>query len=93
VVTARNYATAVAALERQRFDVVVSDYDLGDSRSGLDVLGCVAARLPQARRVLHAARPPRAAITAGAVQLFVEKLAGTARAQGALKRLCPAVKT
>lgn len=46
------YSVAVAALEDHTYDVVISDYDLGLSRTGADLLETAEALQPEAKRVL-----------------------------------------
>ena len=55
-----SFQNAVALLEkRPLIDVVVSDYDLGNGRNGIDLLKQAKKIRPPARRVLFSGHPPR----------------------------------
>lgn len=66
---------ALVRLSRATFDVVVSDYRLGEG-DGLALLRVVAARWPQTARVLHTANSPATimeALAEGVVHAVAEK--------------------
>jgi CheY-like chemotaxis protein len=48
-----NVGQALRALERNEFDAVVTDYDLGEATTGLDLLERLAKEWPQIGRVLY----------------------------------------
>ena len=64
VVVTASYAAGLAALEAEAFDVVLSDYSLGDG-DGVALLTRAAARWPVSRRVLYSGNA-RALATAAA---------------------------
>ena len=50
--TCTSAAEAMRTLNEDHFELVVSDFDLGGSRDGLDILTSAEALLPQAQRIL-----------------------------------------
>lgn len=52
VVTAVDFESAMAVLEIERVDLVITDHSMPPGRNGLDLLGVVRERWPSARRVL-----------------------------------------
>jgi CheY-like chemotaxis protein len=73
VTTASSAAEAITLLEAQRFDGVLSDFAM-PGRDGLWLLGEVARRWPETRRVLQSADPPAAAQAAKAAGVVHEVL-------------------
>jgi CheY-like chemotaxis protein len=53
VVAAATAEQALEHLEKERFDAVLSDLQLGPGMNGLDLLELIAERSPQTRRVLY----------------------------------------
>lgn len=68
-------ATALDRLSRESFEVVISDFDLGES-DGLTLLRAVADKWPTMARILHTASPPddvARALVDGVVHAVAEK--------------------
>lgn len=61
VVKAVDATAALAELERQRFDVIVSDYAM-PGMNGVGLLEIVAEKYPRVRRVLCSSAPPETKI-------------------------------
>jgi CheY-like chemotaxis protein len=81
---ATNAGEALRELENGRFDVVVSDQDLGPGTSGLELLRQVATRWPECGRVLHASPPPDEAqlgLAPGELHAVAEKPVSLAEVQ------------
>ena len=78
VVTATSVSEALALLQQNDFDAVVTDYlftdaRFADGRSGGDLLDVVAARQPRVRRMIFSA----AVVPAGvAAHIVLDKMAG-----------------
>jgi DNA-binding NtrC family response regulator len=53
--TASDASTALALLDEEVFDVVLSDHDLGPGMTGAELLDDIAARFPTTRRYLMSA--------------------------------------
>ena len=75
VTCVQSAATALEHLGRESFDVVISDFELGES-DGLQLLRAVAKRWPGVARILHTGNPPAAAAKAladGVLHAMAEK--------------------
>ena len=75
ITKASSVPTALEWLGRASFDVVISDYDLGEA-NGLTLLETVATRWPAVARILHTAAAPdsaRAALARGVIHAVAEK--------------------
>jgi CheY-like chemotaxis protein len=85
VVLAANAGEALRALECIVFDAVVTDYDLGEATTGLDLLARVARERPEIGRVLYsgAGRTPENV----AVQVALNKPACAHELRRALARV------
>ena len=82
--TCRSAQEAIRAMNKEQFELVVSDFDLGGSHDGLDVLASAQELLPQAYRILISGKssfsdfPDRTAV-------FVEKPVTAASFSAALR--------
>lgn len=76
VLTCADGLDAIALLDAQQFDAVVSDWQLG-SIDGVDILEVARQRCPTARRILVTASPTepevREAIRNGVVEILLTK--------------------
>jgi len=91
VTSAASVSEALAALNKARFDLVVSDHDLGSGPNGVELLRQVASRWPECGRVLHAniVTPEiRAERELGVVQSVAEKPVSVAE----LKQILAAIR-
>lgn len=76
VLTAVNFDAAIAVLEAEHVDLVISDYRMPPGPTGLALLGAVRERWPEVRRVLTSGEPVvgvEEAIAAGWFEAFLAK--------------------
>jgi CheY-like chemotaxis protein len=76
VATAGSLPEALSQLAAQPFDAVVSDFQMGPTGDGLQLLEEVRRRFPAVRRVLHSATPPpeaAAAVASGVLHQVLQK--------------------
>ncbi len=76
VLTATGFGAAVAVLEAEHVDLVISDYRMPPGPTGLALLEAVRDRWPAVRRVLMSGEPVFGvdeAIAAGKFEEFLEK--------------------
>lgn len=65
VTQANSFADGLVALAQRRFDVVISDHDLGSTATGADLLTETRYRWPSVRRVLCSGDAPELRRTLG----------------------------
>src|SRR4051812_29272751 len=67
VVTAKSFSEALIELHKRRFDVLVTDLNMGPDGSGEALLEFAAAHYPRMRRILHSCATVPSDIKAHAV--------------------------
>ncbi|MEP5155646.1 ATP-binding protein [Planktotalea sp.] len=85
VKTFASAADALKAVEREAFDLFVSDFDLGGSQDGLDVLTKVKEHAREARRILISGKSSMSAFHANDVT-FVQKPVSSKSLSAALRK-------
>lgn len=76
ILTATTAAGADAIIEREQPHVILSDYDLRDVRTGIEVLRSAARLAPRSARILfsgHSRREIGASLEAAGVDAYIEK--------------------
>ena len=88
VVVTRAYVGALLALKAASFDVVLSDYVLGDG-NGADLLNLVAATTPETQRVLYSGSLDEREIEPSRAELVLAKPLNSDALMAAVARHAP----